>query len=64
MSTRIADRGIMTHWHELGPLTRLMLDLRKQSLGKTFDPITPERLDECSKAINQIMQCRKQGLFK
>jgi hypothetical protein len=54
----------MTHLVELGPLTKLMLDLRKQSLGKEFDPITPERLDECSKALNQIMQCRKKGLWK
>jgi hypothetical protein len=61
---RVADRGIMTHLFELGPLTALMLDLRKQSLGKPFNPITVERLDECSKSIQKIMQCRQKGLYK
>jgi hypothetical protein len=64
MNLRMPDRGEMTHLVELGPLTKLMLDLRKQSLGREFDPITPERLDECSKAIHQIMQCRHRGLCK
>lgn len=64
MNRRVADIGEMTHLVELGPITKLMLDLRKQSLGKEFDPITPERLDECSKAIHQIMQCRHRGLYK
>jgi len=54
----------MTHLFELGPLTALMLDLRKQSLGKPFNPITVERLDECSKSIQKIMQCRQKGLYK
>jgi hypothetical protein len=64
MSTRIAERGIMTHLAELEPLTKLMIDLRKQLLGHPFDPINDERLDECSKAIAKIMQCRTKGLWK
>ena len=64
MNERIADLGQMTHWAELGPLTQLMLDLRKQALGREFNPITEERLEECSKALNKIMQCREKGLWK
>jgi len=64
MSQRSADLGIMTHGEELWPLNKLMLDLRKQLLGLSFEPITPERLDECSQALQKIMQCRKRVLFK
>jgi hypothetical protein len=54
----------MTHAVELEPLTRLMLDLKKQALGYSFTPITMDRLDECARAIQQISRCRKQGLYK
>ena len=64
MSERIANRGQMTHWHEIRCLNELLLDLRKQSLGYDFNPVTPERLDECCKAVSKIMQCREKGLWK
>lgn len=64
MSDRTSDYGEMTHFQEIGCLTKLMLDLKKQKLGYTFDEISEERLEECSKAIHNIMQCRKKGLFK
>lgn len=64
MNSRVAERGIMTHWHEVGVLNQLLLDLRKQLLGYEFSPITQERLDECCNAISKIMQCREKGLWK
>jgi hypothetical protein len=64
MNGRIADRGIMTHLAELGPLNALLLDLKKQKLGYAFEAITDERLEECSKAVAKIMQCRKPGLMR
>lgn len=64
MTARISERGIMTHLEEVGPLTSLLIDLKKQQLGYDFAPITMERLEECSKAIAKIMQCRKPGLMR
>lgn len=64
MNGRIADCGHMTHLVELGPLTKLMIDLKKQALGLEFDPFTMERLEECAKALQKISQCRRRWLFK
>jgi len=61
---RIADRGIMTHLVELGPLSTLVLELKKKLLGKQHREITMQDLDECTKAIHKIMQCRHKGLYK
>ena len=61
---RSADKGIMTHLLEVGPLTKLIFDLRKQALGYESDPITCDRLNECDKCLQQIMRCKTQGLYK
>lgn len=61
---RIADRGIMTHWAEVGPLNNLVLQTKMKLLNLPHEPVTMEQLDECTKAISKIMQCRKQGLYK
>jgi hypothetical protein len=55
---------MMTHLAELGPLNRLMLDLKKQKLGIASEEITMERLEECNKALAKIMQCRSRGLMR
>ena len=54
----------MTHMMECGVLTALIIDLKKRELGREHTPITMERLEEASKAIGTIQQCRKQALFK
>lgn len=65
MSQRIADRGIMTHIQECGVLDTLIIDLKLREMGREpREPITLERLDEATKAIGKIQQCRKQGLYK
>lgn len=63
--SRIADRGEMTHVIECGHLVRLVIDLKLQLLGREMrDPITMERLDEATKHIGKIQQCRRNGLCK
>ena len=61
---RIADRGLMTHLMELGPLSNLVLQLKKKFLNKPHVPVTMRQLDECTEAIQKIMQCRHRGLYK
>lgn len=65
MSTRIADRGMMTHTVECEHLGSLIVDLKLQLLGKEMrEPITMERLNEATKHIGKIQQCRQKGLWK
>lgn len=54
----------MTHSEDCGLLTQLLIDLRKRELGREYEPITSERLDELSKAVGRIQQCRTQALFR
>lgn len=54
----------MTHMEECGVLTSLLIDLKKRELGREHVPITMERLDEASRAVGKIQQCRKQALFR
>lgn len=61
---RQSDRGMMTHMHECSVLSMLIIDLKKQALGLSHNPITMDRLDLATKAIGSIQSCRKQGLFK
>jgi hypothetical protein len=49
---------------ECSMLTGLIIDLKKRELGLDHQMITMERLDEASKAIGKLQQCRKQGLFR
>lgn len=60
---RINDHSVMTHLMEVGVLTTLIIDLKKRELGREHTPITMERLDEATKAIGQIQQCRRKGLY-
>jgi len=54
----------MTHAEECSMLTWLIIDLKKRQLAREHQPITMERLDEATKAIVKLQQCRKQGLFR
>ena len=45
-------------------LTRLIIDLKKKEMGREHQPITMERLEEATKAIGKLQQCRKRGLFR
>jgi len=58
------DGKIMTHMEECGVLIGLIIDLKKRELGREHSLITMERLDEASKQIGKIQQCRKQALFR
>lgn len=58
------DGKMMTHSEECCVLTGLIIDLKKRELGREHEPITMERLDEATKAIGAIQQCRKQVLFR
>ena len=58
------DGKTMTHMEECGVLTSLLIDLKKRELGREHVPITMERLDEASRAVGKIQQCRKQALFR
>lgn len=58
------DGKTMTHIEECGILNSLLIDIRKQLLGYEHNPITNARLDDCSKALGRIQQCRQQALFK
>lgn len=62
--TRGFGGKIMTHAQECSFLTSLIIDLKKRELGREHSPITMERLDEASKTIGKIQQCRKQALFR
>lgn len=64
MPRDINAHTIMTHAEECGTLTGLIIDLKKRELGYEYKPITMARLDEASKAIGKIQQCRKQGLYR
>ncbi len=58
------DGKIMTHMEECRVLTGLIIDLMKRELGREYVPITMERLEEASKAIGTVQQCRKQAFFR
>lgn len=58
------DGKMMAHSEECRILTRLLIDLKKKDLGREHAAITMERLDEASKAVGSIQQCRKQGLYR
>lgn len=58
------DGKTITHMEECSLLTALLIDLKKRELGREHAQITMERLDEASKAIGIIQQCRKQVLFR
>lgn len=62
--SRTWDGKTMAHMEECGLLTGLIIDLKKRELGREHEPITMERLEDASKAIGGIQQCRKQALFK
>lgn len=65
MSNRSADLGEMKHAEDCMVLNRLILDLKKQKLGiDDGEPITMERLNECSKALHNIQQCRIKRFYK
>lgn len=55
---------VITHSEECSTLTTLLVDLKKRELGREHAPITIARLDEATKAIGKIQQCRQQALFK
>lgn len=62
---RVADRGYMKHDQEIGFLTSLLIDLKLIELGREArTPITMERLEEATRHVSALMQCRKQGLYK
>lgn len=54
----------MAHLEECRVLTSLIIDLKKRELGHEHEPITMERLQEATKQIGNIQQCRKQVLFR
>ena len=58
------DGKVMAHAEECSVLTTLLIDLKKRELGREFEPITMERLEEASKFVSKIQQCRKQVLFR
>lgn len=58
------DGKVMAHSEECRVINGLLIDLKKREFGHGHDPITVERLDEATKAIGLIQQCRKQALFK
>lgn len=61
---RIGERGMMAHWMEVGPLNTLVLRAKLRELGRPHEPITMELLEECTKSIGTIMQCRKPAVFR
>lgn len=54
----------MTHSEECGFLTSLIIDLKKRELGHAYTPIPMARLEEASRMIGKIQQCRTQALFR
>ena len=64
MPRDINAHTIMTHMEECRVLTGLIIDLKKRELGREHEPITMERLNEATKAVGTIQQCRKQGLYR
>ena len=61
---RCPDSGIMVHMEECSLLTMLLIDLKKRELGRDYEPISMERLEQATKAVGKIQACRKRGLFK
>jgi hypothetical protein len=55
---------IMTDMEKDSVLTDLIIDLKKREWGRDYKAITMERLNEASKAIEKLQQCRKQQLFR
>jgi hypothetical protein len=63
---RIGDnRGFIKHNDEISFFTDLIIDLKLQVLGREMrQPITMERLDQGTKHVGKLMQCRERGLCK
>lgn len=56
-----ADRGLPKHGKEIGFLNDLIIDLKLQAIGRQVrEPVTMERLEEATKHIGALMQCREQ----
>lgn len=53
------DGKLMAHAEKCRVLTSLLIDLKKRELGHAHQPITMERLDEATRAVGGIQQCRK-----
>ena len=64
MSNRIAPRDPMAHVIEMDYFNALIVDLKLKELGKPMlRAIDMERLEEGTKHIRTLMQCRKKMLF-
>lgn len=60
MPDRIAeDPGLANHSDAAYYFNQLLLDLKKQLLGAPFEPITMDRLNEGSKHVQELDQCRR-----
>jgi hypothetical protein len=61
---RIADDiGVGNHDEAADYFSRLIIDLKKQLLGHDHDPITMERLNEGTKHVSSIMDCRRPSRY-
>lgn len=52
------------HGMQIACFTQLLIDLKKRELGHAYRPITIARLEECSRHVQTLFQCKKKMLFK
>jgi hypothetical protein len=52
------------HNEEIAFFTRLLIDLKKREVGHAYEAITMERLEEGTRHVQTLFQCKKKGLFR
>lgn len=57
------DPGIANHGEAIDFFNQLILDLKKKMHGFPHEEITAERLDQGTKHVGELMQCRSQSKF-
>ncbi len=63
--SRIAERTTMgLHSEEIFFFNQLIIDLKKKQLGREYDPITMERLEEATRMLSKLERCRVKVHFR
>jgi hypothetical protein len=57
------DLGTSNHADAVKYFNRLLVDMKKWKLGYEHDPVTMERLEEGTKHVQELDQCRRPSKF-
>jgi len=65
MSGIADDLGHLKHSEAIGYFNNLIIDLKLQTLGKEpREPFTMERLDEATRHVQKLMECREKVRYR